>query len=303
MLSELNEEVIRKYIKAGKIAKEVREYSDKIVKPGEKALNVCLELEKKIIEMGGKPAFPCNISINEVAAHFTPFHNDNTIIPPESVVKIDLGVHIDGYIADTAKTIDLSDKHVLLLEASKEALEKAIETLKPGIKAFEIGLTIEHTIKNYGFKPVRNLTGHSIDQYRIHAGLSIPNYGDRFAVFKITEGMTIAIEPFATNGKGLTREGKITNIFSIAKTNPRKLDKESREVFEYIYREYKTLPFTPRWLVPVFGEKTVEHAMKVLVKTKTLYVYPILVEVSRGLVSQFEHTILLTKDGKIVTTM
>ncbi len=294
--------MIKKYLRAGEIAREVREYSDKIVKPGEKALNVCLELERKIIDMGGKLAFPCNISINEVAAHFTPLYNDTTIIPPDAVVKVDLGVHIDGYIADTAKTIDLSDKHVLLLEASKEALEKAIKTLKPGVKAFEIGLAIEHVIKNYGFKPVRNLTGHSIDRYRIHAGLSIPNYGDRFAVFKINKDMTIAIEPFATNGKGLTREGKIANIYSLAKTNPRKLDRESREVFDYISQEYKTLPFTPRWLVPVFGEKTVEHAMRVLIKTKTLYVYPILVEVGRGLVSQFEHTILLTKDGKMVTT-
>ncbi|MCE4615404.1 MAG: type II methionyl aminopeptidase [Desulfurococcales archaeon] len=301
-MSELEEEVIKKYLRAGEIAREVREYSDKIVKPGEKALNVCLELERKIIDMGGKLAFPCNISINEVAAHFTPLYNDTTIIPPDAVVKVDLGVHIDGYIADTAKTIDLSDKHVLLLEASKEALEKAIKTLKPGVKAFEIGLAIEHVIKNYGFKPVRNLTGHSIDRYRIHAGLSIPNYGDRFAVFKINKDMTIAIEPFATNGKGLTREGKIANIYSLAKTNPRKLDRESREVFDYISQEYKTLPFTPRWLVPVFGEKTVEHAMRVLIKTKTLYVYPILVEVGRGLVSQFEHTILLTKDGKMVTT-
>jgi len=301
-LSELTEEVIKKYIKTGNIAREVREYSDKIVKPGEKALDICLELEEKIISMGGKPAFPCNISINEVAAHFTPSHNDDTRVPPDAVVKIDLGVHIDGYIADTAKTIDLSDKHILLLEASREALEKAIKTLKPGVRAFEIGLAVEQVIKNYGFKPVRNLTGHSIDRYKIHAGLSIPNYRDRFAVFKITEGMAVAIEPFATNGKGLTREGKIANIYSLAKTNPRKLDQESREVFDYISREYRTLPFTPRWLVPVFGEKTVQHAMRVLVKTKTLYVYPILVEVGKGLVSQFEHTILLTKDGKIVTT-
>ncbi|MCE4606932.1 MAG: type II methionyl aminopeptidase [Desulfurococcales archaeon] len=301
-MGELTEEVIKKYIEAGRIAKEVREYSDKIVKPGEKALNVCLELEGKIISIGGKLAFPCNISINEVAAHFTPSHNDETRIPPDAVVKIDLGVHIDGYIADTAKTIDLSDKHVLLLEASREALEKAVEKLKPGVKAFEIGLVIEQAIKNYGFKPVRNLTGHSIDRYRIHAGLSIPNYGDRFAVFKMIKGMTVAIEPFATNGKGLTREGRITNIYSLAKTNPRKLDQESREVFDYISQEYKTLPFTPRWLVPIFGETTVQHAMRVLIKTKTLYVYPILVEVGKGLVSQFEHTILLTKDGKIVTT-
>ena len=301
-MSELTEEVIKKYIKTGNIAREVREYSDKIVKPGEKALDICLELEEKIISMGGKPAFPCNISINEVAAHFTPSHNDDTRVPPDAVVKIDLGVHIDGYIADTAKTIDLSDKHILLLEASREALEKAIKTLKPGVRAFEIGLAVEQVIKNYGFKPVRNLTGHSIDRYKIHAGLSIPNYRDRFAVFKITEGMAVAIEPFATNGKGLTREGKIANIYSLAKTNPRKLDQESREVFDYISREYRTLPFTPRWLVPVFGEKTVQHAMRVLVKTKTLYVYPILVEVGKGLVSQFEHTILLTKDGKIVTT-
>ncbi len=301
-MEEMPEEVIRKYLEAGRIAREVRDYSEKIVKPGASVLEVCSELERMIVEKGGSPAFPCNISINEVAAHYTPLHNDETTIPPDAVVKIDLGVHIDGYIADTARTIDLSDKHVLLLEASREALEKAIETLKPGIRAFELGLQIERVIKRYGFKPVRNLTGHSIDRFRIHAGLSIPNYGDRFSVSKISDNMAVAIEPFATNGKGLTREGKIANIFSVAKENPRKLDEETREVFNYIVEKYRTLPFTPRWLVPVFGEKRVEHAMRVMVKTKTLYVYPILVEVGRGLVSQFEHTILLANGDKIVTT-
>jgi len=302
-LERIEEEVLKKYIEAGRIAKHVREYSEKLVKPGERLVEICGKLESMILELGGKPAFPCNISINEIAAHYTPSHDDEGTVPPGSVVKVDLGVHVDGYIADTAVTIDLSDKHVLLLEASREALEKAIEKLEPGVKTFEIGLTIEKTIKKYGFRPVRNLTGHSIDRYRVHAGLSIPNYGDRFALAKINEGMTVAIEPFATNGRGLTREGRIVNIYSIAKTNPRKLDEETGKVFSYIWDEYKTLPFTPRWLVPVFGLERVRKAMRVLVKTKTLISYPILVEAGRGMVSQFEHTIVLTDGGKIVTTM
>ncbi|MCE4616989.1 MAG: type II methionyl aminopeptidase, partial [Desulfurococcales archaeon] len=254
-----------------------------------------------IVELGGKPAFPCNVSINEVAAHYSPDINDELTIPENAVVKVDVGVHINGYIADTAITVDLSDKQELLLEAAKEALEEAIRNVKPGTSLYVIGASIERTIKKYGFKPVKNLTGHSIDKYKLHAGISIPNYADRFAVKKLKKDMVLAIEPFATNGRGLTREGKITTIYSMVKRKSQ-LPGKIAKFYIAIQERFHGLPFSPRWLLDLGSPEEVKHAIRYLEKQRVLHGYPILIEVGHGLVSQFEHTVIVSDGDPIVTT-
>ena len=137
----------------------------------------------------------------------------------------------------------------------------------------------------------------------IHAGESIPNYGDRrdFAR-RLRPGTLVAVEPFATNGRGLVREGGVVNIYSYPGRPPRRLlTEEERSLLEYIAREYRTLPFTPRWLEPEWGER-VEELVRGLAAKGALIAYPILVERGRGLVSQFEHTFLILQDRVIVTT-
>jgi methionyl aminopeptidase len=302
----ISDNEIENYVKAGRIACTVLKEVESLVKPGAKLLEIAKYIESRIHDLGGKPAFPVNISINSIAAHYTPIPSDESIIPSGAVVKIDVGVHVDGYIADTATTISLDDSYRLLCKATKSALEKALEAIGPGIRFSEIGNIVEQIIKSYGFSPIYNLSGHSLDRYIIHAGEVIPNHRDRLILGSFKSGKAYAIEPFATNGRGYVKEGNDITIFAL-KPNPKKLSKlshEVREIFERIYEDRKTLPFTLRWYVKEFSIEKLRSAMRVLIDNGLAIAYPILIEINGGIVAQYEHTIILTSRGeKIVTTL
>ncbi|MEB3851998.1 MAG: M24 family metallopeptidase, partial [Desulfurococcales archaeon] len=161
-MAPIGEEALQKLLHAGRAASEARDYAAKIVRPGMKASELCEAVEARIVEEGARPAFPCNISISSVAAHYTPSIGEDTTIPEDGVVKIDVGAHVDGYIADTAVTVDLSGAWGRLLEASASALEAAERVLKPGVRLYDIGRAIQQAMRRLGFKPIRNLYGHTI---------------------------------------------------------------------------------------------------------------------------------------------
>ncbi|ADV65529.1 type II methionyl aminopeptidase [Desulfurococcus mucosus] len=295
----LSDDAVSKLKRAGWIARVVREEAAKLVKPGMSLLEVAERVEGRIRELGGEPAFPVNIGVNHVAAHYTPPPGDSSIIPDGSIVKIDLGVHVDGYIADTATTVSFNPAYEGLVEASQRALERVVEFVKPGVKASEIGRIIEETIKSRGFNPVRNLSGHSIDQYVIHSGLSIPNYNDFFAGWRLGPGV-YAVEPFASTGVGLVSEGRSVTIYSLKRKKAR-LPPGVVEVYEKVFNERRTLPFAERWLLKYTGNP--QMAVRFMAKAGVLHEYPVLVERSGGLVSQFEHTFIVTQSDVIVTTI
>ena len=286
------EEIIEKYVKAGKILSEVRAETAKKVKVGETLLSVAEFAENMIRENGGEPAFPVNISLNDEAAHHTPSLNDETVFG-EDMVKLDIGVHIDGYIADTAKTVDLSG-HPELVKASESALEKAIEFIHGGVNTADIGGVIEDEITSFGYKPVINLTGHGLAQYIQHAPPSIPNKRIPHGVV-LEEGDIIAIEPFATDGAGKIHDAGNAEIYHIVADRPVR-HPSARKLLKEI-EKYKTLPFAKRWL----GER-VDFAMLQLVRAQIIQSYPILKEIEGGLVSQAEHTVFITEDGCEVIT-
>ncbi|MCY0867987.1 MAG: type II methionyl aminopeptidase, partial [Desulfurococcus sp.] len=261
-------------------------------------LELAEHLEGRIRELGGEPAFPVNISINHIAAHYTPIPGDSSVIPNDSVVKIDIGVHVDGFIADTAATVALSPVYEGLVEASRRALEKVAEAIHPGVKANEIGRIIEDTVKSMGFKPVRNLSGHSIDWYTLHAGLSIPNYADLLSRWRLEPGV-YAIEPFASTGVGLVEEAREVTIYSLKKKN--RIPSEVRDIYEKLYGERRTLPFAERWLYKY--TRDTRAAVSQLARAGLTQSYPVLVEKSRGMVSQFEHTFLVLEKEVIITTI
>lgn len=288
----------QKILLAGKIASEVKKYARSFIKKNMLLLEIAEKIETKIIELGGKPAFPVNTSINDVAAHYTPFHDDVSIA--KGLLKVDLGVHVDGYVADTAFSIDLenSKENQDLIKASEQALENAIKILKEKIKVSEIGKIIEETISSKGFQPVINLSGHQIEHYDLHAGLTIPNIDDeRLDVLK--KGL-YAIEPFATNGSGKVRDGKSSGIYQLVNLKtPRSSD--ARKILKYISEEYESLPFCSRWIVKKFGAKAL-FTMKQLEEFGNLHQYSQLVESGNGIVAQAEHTILIDESGKIEVT-
>lgn len=286
------EEIIEKYVRAGKILSEVRGEAVKKVKEGVTLLSVAESTENLIREKGGEPAFPVNISRNEEAAHSTPSLNDKNVFG-EDMVKLDIGVHIDGFIADTAVTVDLSG-HPELVKASESALEEAIKILHDGVNTSEIGGVIEDTITSFGYKPVVNLTGHGLDQYIQHAPPSIPNKRIPHGV-TLEEGDIIAIEPFATDGGGKIYDAGNAEIYHLVMARQVR-HPSARKLLKKI-EEYKTLPFAKRWL----GER-IDFALLQLVKANVVQAYPILKEINGGLISQAEHTVIITEDGCEVIT-
>ncbi len=286
--------MIEKYLEAGRILRLVKEEVRGRIKVGVKMLEIAEFVENRMRELGAEPAFPCNISINEDAAHCTPSKNDVRAFKEGDLIKIDLGSHIDGYIADSAFTVDLGDNDELV-RASEEALKNAIEIIEPGISTAEIGEVIEKTVKDFGFNPVYNLTGHGLEQFITHAEPTIYNYKTKKGV-ELKEGMVIAIEPFVTNGIGKVVEKNVVEIYSLI--NPKKVRmKMARELINEILKKYKTLPFAKRWL-----KNPREIIISKLVRERVLRAYPILTEVSKGLVSQAEHTVIIKEGGAEVIT-
>jgi methionyl aminopeptidase len=293
------DEELSAYRKAGKIASEVREWSKGLVKADAKLLDVADKIEKKIEDKKAGIAFPVNVCLNDVAAHYAPKYNDETRIAKNDVVTIDLGVHIDGYIADTAYTIDLSGKYDKMLAANEAALEAALELVKPGASVSDIGAAVQKTLNDAGYKPIENLTGHEMEQYDLHAGIAVPNIKLTFDR-KIEEDMVLAIEPFATDGVGRVVEARQAEIFSLQNLKPIRM-KEARMLLDEIAERGK-LPFAQRWYEKKINPVRMSLALNNLMSAGILTAHPVLHEKNKGIVSQFEHTIIVTADGGEVTT-
>lgn len=288
------EEILANYLTAGEILSTVREEAKEKIKVGARLLDVAEFVEQRTIELGGKPAFPCNISRNDEAAHATPRTGDEDVFGKD-MVKLDLGVHVDGYIADSAVTVDLSGNPDLV-KASEEALATAIDIIKAGVNTAEIGEVIEETIRGYGFKPIANLTGHGVARYLAHTPPSIPNRHMGHGV-ELEPGQIIAIEPFATDGAGKVSDGTLTEIFQVVQNKPIRMP-AARKLMKEL-QEYKTLPFAKRWLT----SPKLDLSLMQLERTGLITSFPVLKEVGGGLVSQSEHTVIVTEDGCEVTTI
>ena len=294
---------IEDYIKAGKIAGEVRENLRKKDWIGSTLAEICEYVESEIIKRGAKCAFPVNTSLNEVAAHYTAEPNDPKTVSDSDLIKIDLGAQINGYIADTAVTVNYDSQYDSLVQAAENALEAAMSMIKSGVKSKDVGRKIQNTVMDMGFKPIANLSGHSLDQYTIHAGKTVPNMWT-IGSFSFSENEAFACEPFVTtkNALGFVRNGKIKNIFALASRKMTK-DDEADKLLEYIWNNFNMLPFALRWIVKEWEEKEARRLLDFLVKKKVVKAYAILVEANGKTVAQAEHTFIPTQTGVTVTTI
>lgn len=290
------------YTKAGQIAARVRESARSKNWVGKTVYEICESIEGQIRKLGAKCAFPVNTSINEVAAHYTAEPGDQLTIAEDDLVKIDLGAQINGFIADTAVTINYDPQYDRLVRAAEEALSNAMSMAKTGVKASDIGREIEKTVKRLGFKPIANLSGHSLDQYTIHAGKSIPNIWS-IGSFSLSESSAYACEPFVTtsDGLGFVREGKTKNIYAMV-TRKKTKDKDADELLEFIWNNFNMLPFALRWVTSNWEESKARELLNILVKKKAVHAYPVLVEANSQRVAQAEHTFIPKDDGVTVTT-
>jgi methionyl aminopeptidase len=290
-----NEE-LEKFRLSGRILRETREEMRSQVKETMPIIEVCEKVEGLIRIKGGKPAFPCNVSINEVAAHYTSPPGDTLLIPEGSTVKVDLGVHVDGYVTDTAFTVSFSSEGRSMAAAAELALKSAIDNIHGEMSLGKIGTLIETTIKNRGFRPISNLTGHSVGRYLIHAGTSIPNVG-LVSLNKVHTGEVYAIEPFVTlpDAIGRVDNKPQTTIYRLLKAKSVKTD-AAKKMLKHIETNFRTLPFTERWLSDIVPPEQHKAAFKELQTSKAITGYPVFVEASKKPVAQAEHTVLIKED-------
>ena len=290
----MKDEILEKYREAGLIAAKILRDGAKEIHIGTPYLDIVESIESRVIEEGAALAFPLNLSLNEDAAHDTASPGDIRIFARGDVAKLDLGVQVDGYIADTATTVDLG-VNSLLVEASRQALEAAIRIIRPGVTAGDLGMAVQTAIESRGYRPISNLTGHGLDQYILHRSPIIPNVGINGGV-TLEEGMVFAIEPFATTGSGHVTEKMRKEIYSQISSKPVRIP-AGRAILEKI-RDRHGLPFARRWL----NGKRMDLALPALIRSQVLHVYPVLSDIPGSLVSPAEHTIIVTADGCIVTT-
>ncbi len=286
--------------RAGRIAKECREWAVENIKPGVKVRTILETIESTIRERGAAPGFPAQSSRNHIAAHYCSSPDDDVEYEEGDCVKVDLGVHVDGYICDTAATVDLSPdgRWSTLLRASKDALAAAIATVGDGVAVGEIGAAVERTILAAGYNPVRNLTGHGLGRWKVHTPPQIPNYGERGGG-RLREGMVFAIEPFACNGRGYIRERGKAEVFMMVRP-PRNAKGLDRGVLREI-DSWRGLPIARRYFSHL-DRDAVETTISKLAKQGSLMRYPPLVEETNVMVAQFEHSIHLGPDGVEILT-
>ncbi len=297
----MDKSVLDKYIKAGKIVQEVKQHAKTLIKEGGSlALDIAEKIDAKIIELGGRPSFPTDVSINEIAAHYCPTFNDKTVLKKGDLVKLDIGVHVDGYLVDTAVTVSVgkNEENEKLIRAAEKALEAGIKASKPGVEVSKIGKAIQEEILKHGFQVIRNLSGHSIGRWKVHAGLTIPNIdnGDKK---KLKDGDIVAVEPFSTTGEGVVIEGKNSEVYEAVKEGN---IRAHREVLEYIANEFHTLPFCKRYLIKKFGALKAGLAIRQMLGSGLIKEFKILREKKQdSKVAQAEHTIIIGKTNKILT--
>ncbi len=276
--------------RAARIHEKALKHGVDAILSGASDLDVVLTVERAIEP--ARPAFPVNICSAHVAAHYTPGAGDAR--PLHGLVKLDVGVHVDGWITDAAVTVDLDGRWKSIARASYEALQRAVDAIKPETPLRDVGEVIWKTAKEFGVKPIRNLGGHQIEQYNLHAGLFVPNVPEGSE--RIEEGMILAIEPFMTNGDGFVRESNSVHIFSLRGTRAR--SPQARSVLAYIRENFGPLPFALRWLEERFG-RSVRLAIVELVRLGSLHQYPVLVERKGSQVAQFETTVYVDRDGAL----
>ena len=293
----MDKEVLDRYVKAGMIAGQARDLAINMCRPGVKLLDIAEKAEAFIIKNGGRPAFPVNISVNDIAAHYTPMHNDGKVVGEDDIIKIDVGAHVDGYIGDTAET--WSAKPHDLVKAVNRILKDAISILKPGVTVGEIGTVIEESAEKQGVGLILNLTGHTLDKYVFHGQPSIPNMSnDSDHAFKV--GDIVALEPFTCPSNSHVREGGVTEIYRFLQRRPVRLP-EARKILDLGEGEYKSLPFAKRWLYREVSPVKVALAMRQLESLMAVEPYSVLRGVSGKPIAQAEHTIVI-QDKPVVTT-
>jgi methionyl aminopeptidase len=296
---EMNNEHLESLRKAGRIARDCREWARENIKPGVRLAHILETVEDMIAKEGAAPAFPAQTSRNHVTAHYCSAPGDEQIYEEGDCVKVDVGVHVDGWVADNACTVDLSTdgRWGELIKASEDALKAAIATVAVGVQVSEIGANVEAVIQARGFEPVRNLTGHGVARWKVHCAPQIPSYREGHE--RLRQGMIIAIEPFASTGVGMITERGKAEVFMLVRP-PRKAKGLDKDLLNAI-QAWRGLPIARRYFNE-FSPQVLEDTLTKLARQGSLIRFPPLVESAGVMTAQTEHTMIVGDEGPEVIT-
>ncbi len=284
---------------AGRVSREAKELGMSLCREGALVLDIAEAIEGHMRKRGAPPAFPTCISLDDIAAHYSPVHDDPLALKRGNVVKLDLGAQVDGWIADTAVTVEVGTRNWSdLIRASEAALDTAIEVTRAKTPTRLIGAAVERAIESYGFKPISNLTGHTIERYTLHAGKSVPNVGG-VGDDVVLAGDTLAIEPFSPNGAGRVDGRKTGNIYRLLSARDI-APASTAEFLKKVQENFKTLPFAERWAFAL-DRKATSHLGRLL-RAGRIMTYEYLCDIGRGIVAQTEDTMIIDEDKIEVTT-
>ena len=290
-----------KWRRAGVVAKEALDIARPMVKPGTKLLEIVEAVEKHILENATGISFPCNIAVNNIAAHYTSPLDDDTVIQEGDLITVDCGAHVDGCISDSAFTVALNPEHEKLVKASEAATRIAVEMMRPGAKLNSIGALIEDTIKSAGFEPIKQLTGHQLKEYELHAEKQVPCVSGKSEVL-VEENEVYAIETFASTGSGNVSDLPDPLIFQMLPIRVPVRFKGTKQFLSIARRDYMEFPFAKRWMAKQLRKADLELAIRELQKNGALVAHHILAEEEGQFVSQAEHTVIVTSEGTERTT-
>ena len=295
----MNAEHLESLRKAGRIARDCREWARENIKPGVRLAHILETVEEMMAKEGAAPAFPAQTSRNHVTAHYCSAPGDEQVYEEGDCVKVDIGVHVDGWVADNACTVDLSEdgRWGNLIQASQDALNTAISMVGHGVAVADIGAKVETAIQARGYEPVRNLTGHGVARWTVHCKPQIPSYREGHE--RLKEGMIIAIEPFASTGAGFIEERGKAEVFMLVRP-PRKAKGLDKDLLKAI-TSWNGLPIARRYFND-FDPKVLEDTLGKLARQGSLIRFPPLVEEGGVMTAQTEHTMIVGKDGVEIIT-
>lgn len=282
--------------KAGELNLKTQKFAKKIIKVESDLSRIGVEIDKFIVDNGAVPAWPVNLSINNEAAHNSYDLENPVILKEDDILKVDVGVSFDGFIADSAQTIIFNKKHEKLKEASEVALASVKKFLTDNYKTAkisDIGEIIEREITLRGFKPIRNLTGHAIERFEPHASPAIPNIKNDLNIPLTEINLPFAVEPFASTGEGFVFEAEKILIFQHIEDRPIR-NKDAKSLLEEIHK-YQGTPFSEYWIGKNMTTFQKRYALRELLKNEIISSFPVLIDKKNSFVSQSETTFIVDK--------
>lgn len=328
-LDNINSEFLSDYRQAAEAHRQTRQWAQKNIKPGQTLTEIANGIEDSVRALVGHQGleegdakvagmgFPTGLNLNHIAAHYSPNAGNKMVLQQDDVMKVDIGVHVNGRIVDSAFTMAFNPQYDNLLTAVKEATNAGVKEAGIDVRVGDLGGIIQEVMESYEVeiggtsypvKAIRNLNGHSINHYSIHGSKSVPIVKSNDTT-KMEEGDVFAIETFGSTGNGYVRdEGEVSHY--ALRGDASKVDlrlSSAKSLLNVIKKNFGTLPFCRRYLdrlgqekyllgvcgskVSSFGARmlTLISQLNSLVANGIVEAYPPLVDKKGSYTAQFEH--------------